>query len=206
MSPSRLTLTEHNILNQAAIEATAADAATVLHGVLGGVVALHILTHDQPNWVEWGVHAAASALDKTDGFLKDRAVKMASGVLFPAQRSLRDKQNHPTVDEWEVLNRMDVHDRPQLDERTDKLYFHIVTAALIARAVKNGHHSTAAALTANMALTGARDTLKTIERSDAKKHSIPTHASRLGKYKASLQGIGLGVLTSPVQKLVLVVR
>ncbi|MEI7632322.1 MAG: hypothetical protein WCJ60_03295 [bacterium] len=200
MNESRLTLTEHNTINEAVLHAGASDASTIMHGVLGGVVAGHVLLNSEPNWVEFGMHTFASSLDYIDGHLKDKAVKLASSVLLTENRSLKNKANHPNKEEWQILNTYDIKDRPQLDERIDKAYFYVVMAALIKRAKNNGNHGTVKMLTANLGIVLARDGIKTHERFEAAKHNISTHATKRGKNKTKWQSIGLGVLTSPLAK------
>ncbi len=187
-------------MNDAVIGANIADAATVLHGVLGGVVAAHILTHKDPTWVEFGMHAFASSLDYVDGSLKDRAVRLASSVILTENRSLKDKSNHPTSEEWQLLESYSIYDRPQLDERIDKAYFYVVMAALVKRAMTNGDKLTAGTLAANLSVTLGRDGLKTYARHEASKYKLSTHATQRGKNKTKWQGFGLGVLTSPIAR------
>lgn len=185
-------------LQKAAFFAYASDAATIAHGLAALPVAHHILTHEQPSWREWAMHASASSLDLVDGSAKDRAVRMASKILLGTERNLRDPEQRPTREEYALLSEYGIIDRPGWDEKVDKGYFYIVTAALAARALKQGHTVTALGLGTNLAIAATRDELKRLERKEASKHHISVHATRSGKDKTKWQGVSVGILTSPI--------
>jgi hypothetical protein len=201
MDDKRHTYSEYNTLNNAALYAAGADIATVTHGVAALPIAHHILTHEHPSLLELSMHASASALDLVDGRTKNKAVRLASKVLFGVERDLRDPENRPSNLEKEALASYGIVDRPAWDERVDKGYFYAIAGALLARAVKNGHHATAGALGINLAVITMRDTVKTIERKEASKHDISVHATSTGKEKTKLQSVGVGILCSPLGRL-----
>ena len=82
MDSPHTTPEEQHVLQRAAFFAHASDAATIVHGLAALPVAHHILTHEQPSWREWAMHAGASSLDLVDGSAKDKAVSMASSILL----------------------------------------------------------------------------------------------------------------------------
>jgi pantothenate kinase len=67
-------------------------------------------------------------------------------------------------------------------------------SALAIREALNGHHKIAAVLSANIAVSAARDKAKTDLRDYAEEHSLPTNAKRWGKLKTLLHNIGMGIV------------
>lgn len=198
MFSEKLTYSGYADLNDAALIATAANAATLVHGLATLPIAHHIQSHSLPSWAEWAMHSSAAALDVADGILKNEAVQKASLVLFGQPYSVRAKHQSPTPEQWECLKKHGVSDNPRIDDITDKLYNTITTSALIMRAFKNKHFFTVGALSVNALETLLRDVLKEYERKEAKKYHVRVHAEQDGKAKTKYQNIGAGILMSPM--------
>lgn len=201
MMRNEMTIGEQQTMNDAVILATSADAATILHAVAAPVIAAHIISHEQPSFREMAMHCVASSMDYVDGKLKSRAVALATSVLFPTTRDLRDPNNRPSAEEWQKLNKIGIHDRPRFDDLTDKGYFYTVMGALLQRALSEGHSFTAAGISANLAVSVTRDGIKEIDRNNANKNGLSVHSVSLGKEKTKWHKAGMCVLTSPLARL-----
>lgn len=193
-------MTQGHILNDAAILAHASDAATTLHTYLGYSLGAAIIANACPSpkaeSLEFRTHVVASGLDIGDGWIKNMAVIKASEVLLSKPKDIRN--NKPTAEDWLILNNYNILDKPRADEISDKKYFYSVMSALAIRTAINGHNKTAAVLATNIAVSGARDTLKDKLRSYADEHGLSTHAKKWGKAKTLLHNVGVGVLLHPL--------
>ncbi len=179
--------------------AIAGDAATIGHLIMAAPAVALIFKNEEPTWVETGVQFVGSILDKVDGTLKRKAVKLGVGILFPDQVD-EVKENGLTKEMWATLNEYGIVDRPVLDATIDKIYYHSVLSALIIRAKKNGHTHTVKALEANLLTSVERDIDMHLTRQDAKENGLKTNAIRINQWKTVVHSSGMGVLMSPVAK------